>query len=173
MSRDKSNLILTGFMGTGKSTVGRIAAERLGFIFVDTDKVIEQNTSKTINDIFAEYGEKYFRQLEKEVIKEYSQKREHVIAVGGGAVLDPENIRDLKLNGLVMLLKARPDVIYRNVCKDKSRPLLQCDDPMGRINELLEARRKFYEDCHYEIDVSDISVQEAVEKVIEIYRREE
>lgn len=163
------NIVLTGFMGTGKSTVGKKAADRLNLTFVDIDKIIELRTQKTISSIFSDYGEKYFRSIEKETIREFSQKEGQVISTGGGVVLDPENMQNLKSKGLVILLKARPEIIYRNVCKDTSRPLLQSEDPMGKIKELLEIRREYYKDNHFEIDISDLTIEEVTDRVMEIY----
>lgn len=166
------NIVLTGFMGTGKSTVGKVVASRLNFKFVDIDEVIETRTKLTISDIFSKYGEQYFRQLEKEAVKEFSQKEGLVIATGGGVVLDPENMVNLKTNGLVILLKASPEVIFRNVSKDQNRPLLKSEDVMERIKELLKIREEYYKNNHYEIDISDLTIEEVAEKVIEFYNKE-
>lgn len=168
MNRNR-NLVLTGFMGTGKSTIGKEAASRLNLVFVDIDKIIENRMQKSISNIFSEYGESYFRRLEKETIEEYSRNQGQVISTGGGVVLDEENMRNLKSSGVVILLKARPEVIFRNVSKDCNRPLLQDKDPMNRIIQLLESREKYYKNNHYDLDVSDLTVMEAVDQVVRLY----
>jgi shikimate kinase len=165
-----NNIALIGFSGIGKSTIGKIVADKLALQFVDTDKLIESRLNMTIKRIFAEHGEEYFRQIEKEVIQECSHKNGIVIATGGGAVLNTNNIESLKVNGLVILLKARLDIIYRNVCKDQTRPLLAgSENPMDRINKLLEARAEYYKNNHCEIDVSDMTIEQAADEVIKLY----
>ena len=164
-----SNIVLIGFMGTGKSTVGKVAASRLNLVFVDIDSIIEMREQKTIASIFSDYGEKYFRKLEKDIVREYSQKSGQVISTGGGVVLDPDNMKSLKSNGVIILLKARLEIILRNVSQDRTRPLLQSENPMARIMELLASREQYYKDNHYEINISDISVDEVANKVISIY----
>ncbi len=168
--REGRNIVLTGFMGTGKSTVGKLAADRLNLQFVDTDEAIESRMQQTVSDIFSIYGEQYFREKENEIIKEYACLGNQVIATGGGAVLNPDNMDNLRANGLIILLKARPEVIYRNVFRGNNRPLLKSQNPLERIKELLEERDSFYKNNDWEIDVSDIAVEEVVDRIIGIYR---
>jgi len=165
----KSNIVLIGFMGTGKSTIGKSIAKRLDLAFIDIDMLIESRMNQTISGIFEKFGEKYFRELEKKVVKEYSEKEGQVISTGGGVVLDVENMENLKSSGIVIMLKARPEIIFRNVSKDQNRPLLKSDDPMERIIELLEKRQEYYKNNHYEIEVSDLAVDDVVNEVIRIY----
>ncbi|MGE5328907.1 MAG: shikimate kinase [Deltaproteobacteria bacterium] len=170
MNNAVPNLVFTGFMGTGKSSVAKQAALELNLKFVDVDKEIEHTASMSISDIFASFGEEYFRKIESQMIKEYSLKTGMVISTGGGVVLNTENIKNLRKNGIIILLKARPEVIFRNVSKDKSRPLLNYENPMNRIIELLEQRKPYYENNDFEIDVSELSIEEAAEKAVEIFK---
>lgn len=170
MRAELSNLVFTGFMGTGKSSIGKLSASILGFDFIDIDNEIETRENMKISDMFSVFGEKHFRTLESNLVKELSQKTQTVISTGGGVVLNPNNIINLRKNGIVVLLKAKPEIIYRNVAKNKNRPLLNCEDPMARIVELLEARKPYYENNDYEIDVSELSVQEAALKAIEFFK---
>ena len=138
------NLALVGFMGTGKSSVGRAAAELLQFEFVDTDALIEARFGCSITDIFAREGEPAFRQYEKEAIAGLSRRRGLVIATGGGAVVDPGNMDCLKTHSLVIWLCASPETIWERVRNQTHRPLLQTPDPLGRIRELMALREPAY-----------------------------
>ncbi|MGE5473584.1 MAG: shikimate kinase [Ignavibacteriales bacterium] len=169
MKANLSNLVFTGFMGTGKSSIGQLSASALSFDFIDIDKEIENRENMLISEIFATFGEAYFRRLESKLIEEISLKTKTVISTGGGVVLNPENISNLRKNGIVILLKAEPEIIYRNVAKDKNRPLLNCENPMARIIELLEARKSYYENNDFEIDVSKLTIQEAALRAIQLF----
>ena len=145
MSPD-NNLILTGFMGTGKTTVGRLVAEKLGREFVDTDLVIEERHGP-IQEIFDRQGEWGFRDIERALAAELGQQKGLVIATGGRMLLDPENFRVLSENGRIFCLVASPDEIYQRVASDSSRvnrPLLEVADPKQRIIELLDERGPDY-----------------------------
>jgi shikimate kinase len=163
------NIVLTGFMGTGKTTVGKKVATTLHFNFVDTDKLVEKMAGMSVAEIFEKYGEEYFRKLEKAAVVKVSRLKNHVIATGGGVVLNPSNIVQLRKNGVVIRLKARPEVILRNISKTKERPLLAVEDPEKRIRELLEEREPFYRFADYTIDVSDKTIEEVAEEVIRAY----
>ena len=145
-SIDESNIVLTGFMGTGKTTVGRLLAERLGLLFVDTDELIEERHGP-IPDIFRIRGEATFRAFEREVVLELAGLRGLVISTGGRLMLDAENASTLGQSGLVFCLVAKPDTILRRVGSGAStsqRPLLAGDDPLERIVTLLEDRKAGY-----------------------------
>ena len=135
--------MLMGFMGTGKSEVGRRLAQRLGRSFVDTDQLVEERAGKRVAAIFADDGELAFRSLERAAVAEAAGRGGIVIAVGGGAVLDPETVRHLRDAGVLVYLTARPDVILRRVGEAKSRPLLR-DDPRGTVTQLLAERGPVY-----------------------------
>ncbi len=159
------NIALVGFMGTGKTYVGRALAGKLGVEFVDSDDVIEERSGMKISAIFEQFGEQYFRELEKKAIKELSERDGLVIACGGGVVLNQENVDNLKRNGIVICLTATPEAIYRRVKDESHRPLLQVEDPMGKIKELLERRAKYYAQADYTIDASEMSIDENVEEI--------
>lgn len=145
MSSD-SNLILTGFMGTGKTTVGRLVGEKLGREFVDTDLIIEERHGP-IHEIFDRQGESAFRGIERALAVELGHRSGLVIATGGRMLLDPENFRVLSENGRIFCLVASPEEIYDRVAGDSSRvnrPLLEVADPKQRIIELLDERGPDY-----------------------------
>ncbi|MBW1635005.1 MAG: shikimate kinase [Deltaproteobacteria bacterium] len=140
----RKNIILTGFMGTGKSTVGTLLAEQLGYKFVDTDQFIEKMEGMSVTDIFQKRGETAFRALERLVAKELGEKNSLVIATGGGLMLDHENAESLGGRGKVFCLVASPDEILKRISADDDRPLLQVKNPGERISELLQKRQKGY-----------------------------
>jgi len=168
----KKNIVLIGFMGSGKSTMGIRLSYRMRRSVVDTDKLIERRQGKKISDIFAEEGEEYFRQLETEMLGELVEKLQYqIISVGGGTPVRKENRELLKKLGTVFYLKASPESIYERVKHDTNRPLLQCENPLERIRELMEARRDCYEECaDYVVDTDKLSVDEILE-FIEVHKR--
>ncbi len=166
MSDKKSNIVLVGFMGTGKTAVGKKLARVLKREFIDTDKIIEDRAGKTISKIFADDGEANFRDLEAEVIKDISERNGSVIITGGGAVLRDENINNLKKNGIIFCLKAMPEVIYNRVKNDTKRPLLQVENPLEKIKEMLEQRKKYYEKADCIVDTSEMTVEDVVKEII-------
>lgn len=142
---NKSNIILTGFMGTGKTTLGRHLAKVLNYDFVDTDQQIEAQTGQSIADIFANEGEAAFRQLETRLVKNLATEHELVIATGGGLVLNPLNVILLEKSGLIVCLTAPPEEILARVSRQQHiRPLLQQADPLARIKDLLAQRAPAY-----------------------------
>ena len=157
------NLVLIGFMGTGKSTVGRLCAERLGFTFQDTDALVAGRAGRTISEIFASEGEEAFRSREREVIGEVARGSRQVIATGGGAILDPGNARLLQSTSIVACLRARPDTILQRVGDTLSRPLLgSAPDPAAKIASLLEERERVYSACADRQFETDSSPADAV-----------
>ena len=160
------NLVLTGFMGTGKTTVGCEAARRLGHTFVDMDDVIVARAGKPIPRIFAEDGEAEFRAIEAAVCAELSAQDGLVIATGGGALVNPANRITLQRSGVVVCLDARPDEILRRVGGNADRPLLNVPDPAARVAELLAARREAYGAIPWHIETSGREVDEVVAKVV-------
>lgn len=140
------NIILTGFMGTGKSTLGRRLAARLGFRFVDTDLLIEERIGQTIADLFATQGEAAFRRLETDLAKELADQSGLVIATGGGLVLNPLNVKILQQSGLILCLTATPEEILERISRQQHiRPLLQDPAPLNKIRELLAQRDSCYQ----------------------------
>lgn len=160
------NIILTGFMGTGKSTVGRRLAQRLGWRFVDTDDLIERTAGKTISRIFAEDGEPFFRELESKIAKSLAQYSHYVIATGGGLVLRPENIAALEQAGRCVLLDASAETIYERTKRHSHRPLLQGPDPRGNIQNLLDQRRDAYGRIRLRIATDGRSHEQVVEAIL-------
>ncbi len=164
------NIILIGFRGTGKTTVGKLLANRLKRDFVDTDVYIEKGIGKTIQEIFEKEGEKGFRNIEAEAIEKISKMENMVIAAGGGVVLKSENIKNLKNNGCLILLEATPEVIYNRLIQDEKtaqqRPSLTKKNPYEEIKHLIVQRQQFYEDAaDYKIDTSNITCEEIVEEI--------
>jgi len=161
-----TNIVLNGFMGTGKSAVGREVARRLGWRFVDMDDVIVLRVGKPIPRIFAEDGEPVFRRMESQVCADLSAQERSVIATGGGALVDPDNRRVMMRGGTVVCLTADPDEILRRVGGDDSRPLLNVPDPRARVAELLAARRAAYQAIPWQIETTGLSIEEVAERVI-------
>jgi shikimate kinase len=160
------NLALIGFMGAGKSSVGRIAAEQLQFRFVDTDELIEKRMGKTVTQIFAEQGEPAFRQMEQKVIEELAGKQKLVISTGGGVVLNPANLTSLKAHALVVCLWASPQVIWKRVRTQTQRPLLQTPDPLAKIRELLAQREPLYRQADVLVNTGSRPPKEVVQQVL-------
>ncbi len=163
------NIVLTGFMGTGKTTIGRAVARRLGLEFVDTDELIAARARKSISAIFATDGEAAFRQMEYQVCSELSAKQNLVIATGGGTLIDPENRKIAEQSSLVICLTASPQEIARRLqsLDIAIRPLLAGNKKRG-ILDLLEVRSAFYDSFGLQIDTTTLSIQEVEEKVIQI-----
>ena len=138
------NIILTGFMGTGKSSVGQLLAQQLQRPFIDTDTLIVQRDGRSIAQIFAEDGEAAFRNWERTVALELGQQQGLIIATGGRLMLDEENAVALEASGLVFCLTAAPQTILSRIKDDDQRPLLNVANPAERIAQLLQMRRELY-----------------------------
>ncbi len=164
------NIVLFGFMGTGKTCVGRILAADLGMTFVDMDAVIERRCGKTIPHIFSEHGEPFFRALERQLVMELAAQSGLVIATGGGVVLQADNVRDYAKTGLVVCLTATPETIWARLKDDASRPLLAGPDKLARMSALLQTRRPYYETIPFRIDTTDLTPHEVAHRILEIYR---
>lgn len=160
------NVVLIGFMGTGKSAVGRRVASRLGLEMIDTDKEIEKITGKSVAEIFEKDGPLRFRSEEALLVKKIAGRRNMVIATGGGMVLNPENVRLLRREGVLIALTAKPEVICRRVKRNRNRPLLRRGNLLERINELLKEREGAYDVAEYAVDTSDKNVDEVAEEII-------
>ncbi|MFH1395561.1 MAG: shikimate kinase [Candidatus Omnitrophota bacterium] len=159
------NIVLVGFMGTGKTIVSKALAERLKKTRVDLDELIELQEGKKISDIFKDHGEAYFRIIEKKLVKEISGKSDQIVDAGGGVVLDHENMLNLKNNGFVICLWTDPKVIYERTKKYAHRPLLNVENPMKKIEELLEHRRPFYEKADFHIDTTNLDLDAVIKKI--------
>ena len=163
-----NNIILVGFMGTGKSVVGKKLAAKLNKDFVESDDMIEAREKMPIRDIFEKKGEPYFRRVEKEVIKEASSRKNVVISAGGGAIVDEENFNNLKNSGTLICLKASTDTILKRAKDLKTRPLLNVPDPKKRIEELLKKREPYYNKANFIIDTDNLSIEQVVLKITDL-----
>jgi len=163
------NVALFGFMGVGKSAVGRILAEKRGLSFVDLDEEIVRTTGRSIESIFQEDGEERFREIERTLTEEYSALDGQVIACGGGTVIDPENLENLRRSSRMVLLTAEPEVILERVeTEGDVRPLLNVEDRLGKIRSLLSKRWPSYiEAADIIIDTSEHTLQVVVSIIIE------
>ncbi len=165
------NIILIGFMGCGKTSVGKRLSQTLECEFLDTDELIEQQQQRTISDIFATDGEAAFREMETECLKNLLERQGDgfVLSVGGGLPIREVNRGLLKELGDVILLQVSPDVVYKRLRNDTTRPLLQDKNPRGRILDLMSARKSYYEEAATHIvDVNDRSFEEIVADILEI-----
>lgn len=170
MSGSSINIILTGFMGTGKTSVGLEVARRLRLPFVDMDAEIEARTGKSIATIFSEEGEPRFRNLEAEMCRELSARRGLVIATGGGALLNEENRRCMSDSGLVICLTCQVEEILRRLSESDDRPLLAVSERKREIESLLARRRAAYEAIPHRIDTTGLTVDEVAEQVIALWK---
>ena len=163
----ESNLVLIGFMGSGKSTVGRALAKKWSFTFVDTDSLIEEIEGTSISKIFETKGEEYFRECETETVKKLVKKyKRHIISVGGGTPLRAENRKLLKNAGFVIYLKASPETIIERLKNDTTRPLLQREDKEAAVRELLEKREPVYQDAaHIRVNTDNKTIDEIVNEI--------
>jgi shikimate kinase len=165
------NLVLVGFMGTGKSTLGRRAAAALGRPFWDTDEEVERLAGCPVAEVFARWGEARFRAWEAEVVRRLAPPGARVLATGGGVLGDPGNAEALLQGGWLVALTARPEVVLERVGgahAGRTRPLLAAADPLGRIRSLLAAREAWYRQAHATLDTSDLGVEEAVAALLQL-----
>ena len=159
------NLALIGFMGTGKTSVGKLVAEQLHFDFLDTDEMIHQRTGRTIADIFAKDGEPAFRAMEHQVVEEISLRKKTVISTGGGLPTNPRNLELLKTRALVVCLWSSPEKIWERVGHQSHRPLLHDPNPQQKIKDLLGAREVFYKQADVLINTDTRSLREVAVQV--------
>ena len=166
MRQLSANIVLVGFMGTGKSAVGRVIAQKLEFHFIDTDDVIEQTSKAKISDIFAEHGEDYFRDLESQAVKSVALMKNQVVATGGGVVLRSSNIDLLRTGGPIFCLNATPKAIWDRVRSSRSRPLLRGPEPLKKIEILLDKRAPYYALADHQIETTGVSVDRVADEII-------
>lgn len=162
------NLVLIGFMGCGKSSVGRRLSGLTGHRFVDLDELITQSDGRSISEIFSHRGESYFRDLEQRALEDLVGVCGIVLSTGGGLVLRPANRETLKRIGVVAWLDADPEILFERAMRSGRRPLLQTDDPKGTFDELLGVRRNLYEmAADFRVDSSRLSHDEAAQTLLE------
>ncbi len=165
------NIILTGFMCTGKTSVGRSLAKEIGFEYIDTDEIIEKSIGLKISEIFACYGEKYFRNIESQIVEKVSKEDKKVISTGGGVVLREENMKNLRSNGIIVNLTAEPLTIFERLKQQPGiRPLLNKPQPLEEIKRLLSEREEYYKYCDIRINTDNTSVEEIVSRIIDFVK---
>lgn len=147
------NIFLIGFMGAGKSTIARTLQRELGFPLVEMDERIVQEQGMSINDIFAQYGEAHFREIESQLVVDIGKQEPSIVSCGGGVVVRPENTQNMKKSGRIVLLKASPETIFERVKNSTDRPILNGHMNVEYIAELMEKRRALYEEA------ADITIQ--------------
>jgi shikimate kinase len=163
------NIAFIGFMGSGKTTIGKRVSMILKREFIDMDDFLVNREGMSINDIFATKGEAYFRKLESDLCKRFETPKGKIIATGGGVIKSPENIKSIKKGSIIIYLKSTPEKINSNLQHDNSRPLLAVEDKLGKIREILAERQPIYEKyADYTIDVSDGNVEESIQSVLDI-----
>lgn len=164
-----SKIILIGFMGSGKTTIGKALSQKCQYSLIDTDKYIEEQQSRTISNIFEQDGEEYFRVLETNALKELLKSDEDmIISTGGGLAIKKENRELLKEAGTTFYLNATPETIYNRVKGDNKRPLLQCEDPKKKIISLMGERELYYIDASNKIiDTDDKTIDEIACEILE------
>jgi len=170
-NKEKRNVILTGFMATGKSSVGKQLAARLGYEFLDLDSLIETEVGMKVAEIFDTLGEAEFRSLETRMVAGMAGRRGCVLATGGGTMADPDNRRLLRDNGAVIALTADPDIILERAGEGRERPLLRGENKEERIRHLLAQRAHAYAEADLLLDTSSLSVDQAVDRLLDWLRQ--
>ena len=166
------NIVLIGFMGTGKTTVGRLLANRLGRPFIDSDKKIEYENNMTIREMFTVYGEAYFRQKERAVIAKLSRYNNAVIGTGGGVVLSTENMIRLKRNGVIIALTASVETILERTGRRNTRPILgSIEQREQHITTLLAERMELYRKADCSVDTTNQSPQQVITEIMTFLRQ--
>ncbi len=171
MTETKRNIILTGFMATGKSSVGRRLAVRLGYEFLDLDPLIEAKAGMPIPEIFATQGEAIFRELEARMVERAAGRTGCVVATGGGAIVDPRNLEVLKRSGVIIALTASPDVILSRIGGGDDRPMLRGGEKRERIGLLMKERAPAYARADLIVDTSDRTMDEVVDHLVKLLAR--
>jgi shikimate kinase len=165
------NLVLVGFMGSGKSSVGREIARRWGFQFIDTDTAIRQKYKKSIPDIFASFGEPFFRDEENLALQKLQNSEHAVIATGGGIVLQPRNHPLLRTLGVVVWLTAGEEVIWERVSRNQNRPLLRTQNPRATISNLMSTRYPLYDAlADITVETSGLTHQQVADRAVAAIR---
>ena len=154
-------------MGTGKTAVGRRLAMLLNMELIDVDTEIEKSQQMTINEIFRQFGEPGFREIETEMIQKLSERKDVIISTGGGAVLKQKNVDALRKQGVIICLMASPQTILKRTSHNSNRPLLKVEDPFEKIKELLNFRKPFYEKADILIDTEDKTPLQIAEEIID------
>jgi len=166
------NIYLVGFMGTGKTAVGKALAQKLAMQFLDLDDLIEESQHQKIVDIFAKQGEPYFRDAESDALREVAAREDLVIGCGGGIVLREDNLNLMQESGFLICLDACLEVIHERTKSFEHRPLLNVEAPEFKIKELLEKRAPYYAKIKHHIDTSSLSIEEVVLRILKLIGKE-
>jgi len=165
-TRHLANIALIGFMGTGKSSVGRLVADTLHYTFLATDDVLVARAGRSIADIFAQEGEAVFRERERRLVEEIARRTRTIISTGGGLPVDPANMASLKTHALVVCLWASAEKIWERGRNQSHRPLLNEPDPLAKIRSLLAEREPFYREADVLVNTEMRSIKEVAHQVI-------
>jgi shikimate kinase len=157
-------------MGSGKTTVGALAAGQLNYQLVDMDAEIRGQLGMTIREIFSRRGEAYFRSQESKLLKELAARSRQVVATGGGAMIDPDNRRLARESGMLVYLRAPAEILAERLGGSRDRPLLDEGIPLEKLMEILEQRRAVYELADAQVNVTDLTPEQTAEQVVRIYR---
>ena len=175
----RNRIYLIGFSGAGKSAVGRSTARLLGWRFEDADERIVERAGKPVERVFAEDGEPAFRELERAIIAEFAREEHVVVSTGAGSVMHDQSLGGMLSSGLVVALEARPETVYRRLshiaeldgAEAMTRPMLQSDDPLGRIESLKRERQWAYAHAHWTVHTDDLTIEQAALEVVRAWRR--
>lgn len=166
----KTNIVLIGFMGAGKSLVANILSHKYKMRCLSTDETVEKKAGRKVSEIFQKDGEARFRQMEKAAVKEISESQNVIVDCGGGIVLDPDNVKALKKKGILFYLQASPEVVLKRLKDHKNRPLLQVDNPLERIKELMKERKKLYEQADFTIFTDQQTIEQTALAVVALWK---
>lgn len=166
------NIVLIGFMGVGKSTVSKHLGQEFNRDVFSTDQWIQEQEKRSIEQIFKESGESYFREVEKRAVNEASRQKELIIDCGGGVVLDSQNIKSLKENGIIFYLSACAQMLYKNIKDSSIRPLLQVEDPLGAIEKMLSMRDPLYrKEADIILDTNNQTCDQIAREVADVFNK--
>ena len=171
-------IFLTGFMGSGKSTIGPILANTVGWDFYDLDKIIEDKVGLKVTEIFEKFGEEYFRKIEKDTLHELILKGNIIVSLGGGTIANLDNLNLVKKTGKLIYLKTSPGIIYERLRFKRDRPVLNLDGTINldknqfveKISKLMNTRNKYYNQADITIDTDNISIGLTVDKIVKLLR---
>ena len=168
--KKKRHVYLTGLMGSGKTTIGKLVARSLGRPFIDLDKEIEKKENRSINDIFDQDGEAYFRKVESEVLQSLEPERYMVVATGGGIILDEGNREEMKKKGHIIYLNVPIEKLANRLNDDYERPLLKNKEKEAELLELNKERQPLYRDGAYELDTGNLTPLQASKEIVEVVK---
>jgi shikimate kinase len=163
---NEAPIFLVGFMGSGKTRVGKLLARMLKWKWLDLDQLIVNEAGKSIPEIFKSEGESGFRKRERACLQKLLSAQCVVVSCGGGVVTQPENLKDLVAQPRVVCLRIQPETVFRRVGNDPRRPLLCSQDPLGHIRELMKQREAYYEVFRHQVDVDRLRSGEVVNRIL-------